>query len=382
MSRAVAVRRSGFVLPAAIIALVLLSTLLVGALFVATEELRAGRSDLADERALTAAEHAVEQTIATWPASRNTALAIGETIRVERGATVDGDAVEVTLTRTQLRAVWVVARASAADGRPIPARRAVSASLRLSGPTFPLRAALAAAGAVTVQGGMVDGRNEAPGGARAEWCTTESPASVAGVIAPDSTRVCGAECTGGVPSGVTGVPPLAVVAVATSDSAFNTFGDESRSSLAARATVVLERGSFTPRPVVSAETCDVRAPLNWGDPDATTPCRDHYPIVWIRGDAMLAAGAAGQGILLVDGDLTLAPGARFVGVVVASDDLIVQGPGATIAGVAFAADADGADGTRVLDGGAIRFDSCAARVAVLAAARPGRTPERWWAELR
>ena len=387
MSRSDAARRRGFALPGAIIALVLLSTLVVGALFVATEELRAGRSDVADQRALTVAEHGIEQTIASWRAIRNTALVVGETVRDDDvPPTADGDVVEITMTRTQPRAVWIVAHAVARDGRPTPARRVVGASLRLVGPSFTLRAALTAAGAVTVESGGVvdgqDGQNGTPAAVRAEWCAGESAASVAGVMAPDSTRVCGAECTGGVLPGVFGVPAVAIEAPVSSDSVFSTFGDESRISLAARASVVLGAGTFTPRPVVSGAECDVTVALNWGDPDGATRCADHYPVVWVRGDAVLAAGAVGQGILLVDGDVTIEAGARFVGVVVASDDVIVSGDGAEIVGATFAADADGADGTRVSNGGAIRFARCAAHVAMLGASRLTRTPGRWWAELR
>ena len=384
MSRTVGRAQDGFVLPAAIIALVLLATLVVGVLFVATEELRAGRSDVADQRALTLAEWGIEQTIATWAATRQTALAVGTTMRADVPSPADGDGVVVTVTRTQRRALWVVARASARDGRALPARRAVGTSLRLIGPSFPLRAALTAAGAVVVEnGGTVDGQNDPRVGAtRAGWCADDSLATVAGVIAPDSARVCGSDCTGGTPAGVTGAPPVAVAAVGSSDPVFSEFGDESRASLAAGATVILAPERFTPGPVASSTTCDVTAPLNWGDPDGTTACADHHPIVWVRGDAVLATGAVGQGILLVDGDLTLDAAARFVGVVVVRDDIIVRGPGATIAGVAFAANVDGADATRVSDGGVLRFASCAAQVAMLGAARVARTPGRWWAELR
>ena len=56
--------RGGFALPAAIMALVLLSALVAGALFVSTEELRAGRTDLADQRAMATAEWALERAIA------------------------------------------------------------------------------------------------------------------------------------------------------------------------------------------------------------------------------------------------------------------------------------------------------------------------------
>jgi hypothetical protein len=383
MSRNPGRHREGFVLPAAIIALVLLATLVVGVLFVATEELRAGRSDVAEQRALTLAEWGIEQTISSWATTRHTALAVGATIRADVPSTTDGDVVAVTVTRTQPRAVWVVARASARDGRALPARRAIGASFRLIGPAFPLRAALTAGGVVVVQsGGAVDGQGDTVTTSRSSWCADDAPASVAGVIAPDSARVCGPSCTGDVPVGITGAPPVAVPAASSSDSVFSAFGEESRSSLTARATVILGPGTFTPRPVASPTTCDATAPLNWGDPAGTTVCADHYPIVWVRGDAVLATGSVGQGILLVDGDLTLDPGVRFAGVVVARDDIIVRGPDATIAGAAFAADADGTDATRVVDGGVIRFAGCAARVAMLGAARLARTPARWWAELR
>ena len=70
-------RREGFALPAAIIAIVLLSALVAGALFVSTEELRSGRGDASDQRALTAAEWALDRAILAWDTQRNTAQALG-----------------------------------------------------------------------------------------------------------------------------------------------------------------------------------------------------------------------------------------------------------------------------------------------------------------
>jgi hypothetical protein len=376
--------RGGFALPAAIITLVLLSTLIVGVLFVATEELRAGRSDVADQRALALAEWAAERAIADWDPARNTSLAPGATAVLHAPAVPNGDRVDVVVTRTQPRLLWLVARATARDGRALPARRAIGASLHLVGPTVPAVAALTVGGAVTVSGGVVDGRDPAPTAAHGGLCEDARPSDAAGIIAPDSARVCGTTCGGNAPPGVTGSPPIAIVPPATgTDSARLTpLGTGSVAEIAARATIVLDGGRLAPQPTFFGATCDVASPLNWGDPGGASACAHHFPLVFVRGSAVLAAGSAGQGMLVVSGSLEVEPGARFVGIVVVANDLTVRGAGAEIAGVAFAHDADGVDGSSVADGGAVRFAGCAARVAMLGVARLARTPQRWWSELR
>jgi len=383
VTRVTSTARRGFALPAAVITLVLLSTLIVGVLFVATDELRAGRSDVADQRALTLAERAIDDAIAHWDPLRNTAVDVGTVVTTPAPVAQPGDRVDVTITRTQPRSIWIVSHAESQDGRRIPARRAIGASLRLAAPAVPLGAALSAGGAVTVDdGSVVIGHDASASSRHARLCADASPASAAGVLAPDTTRVCGTTC-GGVPVGVTGSPPVArAIAAPPQDSTVPRFGGEPYATLAARASLVLDGGTIAPGPLVVDGVCDVTNALNWGDPDGATACRDHFPVILVRGSAVLAAGAAGQGILLVDGDLELAPGARFVGVVVASDDIVVRGPDAEIVGVASALDVDGSDGSVVVDGGAIRFASCAARVAALGAARLERTRGRWWSELR
>jgi len=87
-------------------------------------------------------------------------------------------------------------------------------------------------------------------------------------------------------------------------------------------------------------------------------------------------------VLLVDGSVRLESGARFVGAVIAGNDIAVSGPGAVIEGAAFAIDADRVDASRVVDGGAVRFNRCAVRRVALGIARLVRTRERWWVELR
>ena len=364
----------GFALPAALLALVIIAALIAGALFISAEELRAGRSDLASHRALAAAELALDRAIAEWDAQLNVGLRPGEFRVLSASADDRGDSTVVVATRVQNRAVWLTARAtSSADGRPIPARTTIAAAMRLLVPAIPLDAALSVGGAAVVNGGTVDGRDVV-----SDTCTGDTPRDVAGILAPDSARVCGLDCATGIPAGVFGTPPLASRAGLTSDSAASRTLD----GVADRATVTLPGGELTPRPVVDGARCVVDDLLNWGDPARSGPCADHYPVIRITGDAVLGPGSVGQGLLLIDGSLTVSAGARFDGVVVAATDVRVIGAGAEISGVVLAGDGDGAGGSEVRDGGAIRFGGCVARRALLAAARLTRTPERWWAELR
>jgi hypothetical protein len=90
----------------------------------------------------------------------------------------------------------------------------------------------------------------------------------------------------------------------------------------------------------------------------------------------------GQGVLLVDGSLRVEANARFAGVVVVSGNVVVDGLGAEIDGIVFALGNDGTNPSRVVNGGAIRYASCAVHRAVLGTARLTRTAGRSWVELR
>ena len=377
---ATTVGRRGIALPAAIMALVLLSALVAGALYVSTEELRAGRGDLATERALAAAESALERAVVSWNSQRNTSLTVGTSAIVERWSSGSGDRADVTATRVGLKTVWLTAAAtSGADGRTIPARRTIAASLRLVGPRFPLTAALTAAGKVTIRDATVDGQDVPAGGELPAACADEPNADASGVLLRDALLACGATCSGGAPAGVTGSPPVAVDASLTS--AIVPFGDDTRATLARRADLVLAAGTYVPRPTIAGDSCKVEDPSNWGDPGGGV-CGNLFRIIHVRGDAVLGAGSVGQGVLVLDGTLRVQPGASFAGVVIAANDIEVVGAAASITGVAFTSDTDGAGGSLVADGAKVRFSSCVVRRTALGVARLTHTPGRWWAELR
>ena len=372
--------RSGFALPAAIFSVILVSALVAGALFVATDELRAGRGDGADQRALAAAEWALERAILTWDSRRNVTQPVGRTDTLMTEYAAPNDTLVVLATRLQRRSVWITATATrGGDGRGIPARHTVAASLRLVDTPFPAPAALTSGGAVLVDGGVVDGRAAGPAGdSTATTCTAS--VSAAGRRVPDVSRVTCPSCGTSPGSGVFGLPPIDSSGV--TDSGFAAVVNATVASLVRRASIDLPGGTMAPRPISANALCDLTDPFNWGDPGGASPCADWLPVIHVRGSVVLSAGAVGQGILVVDGSVRVEGGARFVGVVLASGDVTVSGLGAEIAGAVFAAPGSAAVTSRITDGGAIRFEPCAVQRTSMIAARLVATPERWWVELR
>jgi type II secretory pathway pseudopilin PulG len=373
MRRADANRR-GFVLPAAIMALVLLSALVAGALYVSTEELRSGRDDVVDQRVLSAAESALDRAILQWDPLQNTRGTIGSSVVTADSATPNVR-VTVSATRVQPRAVWMTAEAVALDpGSRVPVHHTLGASLRLVTTSVPGGAALATLGAVTVVDALVDGRATASVPDALGVCAPDDTVSVAGIALPDPARVACSACSSSGDAGVLGNPAVAAVAISTVDSTAN-------QSLIARATITLPGGSIVVRPVVRDGQCDRSDALNWGTPDDASACGAYFPIIHVRGDVVLAPGSVGQGVLVVDGTLRIEANALFVGAVIASGAVIVDGPRAEIRGAVRVADRGGS-GSSIVNGGAIRFARCALQRAALGSATLARTPERWWTELR
>jgi len=367
----------GFALPAALLSLVLVSALVAGALFVATEELRAGRGDGADQRALSAAEWALDRAILTWDSRRNVTQPVGRPDTVTADYGPPNDSTVVVAVRVQRRAVWMTATATrGGDGRAIPARHTVAASLRLVNDPFPTSAALTTNGEVVVDGGVVDGR---PPGAVGDSAECTESASAAGIRVPDVSRVTCPSCGTSSGAGVFGLPPIDSSGI--TDSTFATVMGTMIASLVRRASIDLPGGTLAPRPTFGDASCDLADPLNWGDPGGSSPCADWLPLIHVRGSVVMAAGSVGQGILVADGSVRVEGGSRFVGVVVARGDVTVSGFGAEIAGVVFAAPANGVV-SRITNGGSIRLEPCAVQRASMIAARLARTPARWWVELR
>ncbi|MDQ6690973.1 MAG: hypothetical protein M3Z18_10730 [Gemmatimonadota bacterium] len=121
MSRQSEIDRAGFVLVAALLAIVLIAALATGVLFATTEETRSGAAGVARNIALIAGESALAATIADPGSTLPTSIGVAGTTSHR----VDGlDApVTVYVTRLDSSMYWIVADASADPGHSGARRR-------------------------------------------------------------------------------------------------------------------------------------------------------------------------------------------------------------------------------------------------------------------
>jgi Tfp pilus assembly protein PilX len=112
---------SGFALPAALLAVLLIAALIAGAFGAVTEETRMAAAAADRQHALLSAESALEIVIATQSASPQDSIGVGET----RSRRVDGLEVPVVVyvTRLDSSLYWLVADAGDTSSRSGIARR-------------------------------------------------------------------------------------------------------------------------------------------------------------------------------------------------------------------------------------------------------------------
>jgi hypothetical protein len=375
--------RRGLAVPAALLALVVVSLFIAGSAFLAMQEARAAHGSLGIRAALEAAEFGAAAVLRDWDRRWNLTLPTGAPLGPWSHTLGSGDVATVRGTRASPTTFWIISEAAA--GRTAgtrAARRVVNLVYRLDIPGVDVLAAITAADSVSVTGtGHVSGMDTVTAASVIPQCAVGLPA-VAGVAAADTTRVCeGAAC---VPVGrITGVPRLAADSSADDSLRTATVPGSAWANLAARADVILPPGAvITPAPVVAAGVCQVSQSSNWGDPAAASPCADHHPVIWARGDVTVIGGI-GQGILLAEGDVRFGAGASFAGLIVTADDFVIGVGGGTMIGAVLAGDRrrGGGDHTRVNDGGLVRFSSCAVQRALYATAPLRRVRDRAWAEL-
>jgi Tfp pilus assembly protein PilX len=109
--RVVPAQRRGFALAAALFTLLLISALVTGVFFAVTEETWASSATAERQRALSAAESAVEMTIADWNAEWFDSIGAS----VTRSATIEevGAPVAIYVTRLDSTLYWIVGVATA-----------------------------------------------------------------------------------------------------------------------------------------------------------------------------------------------------------------------------------------------------------------------------
>jgi Tfp pilus assembly protein PilX len=122
-------RRAGFALAAALLAIILIAAILASLFFAVNEETRTGSASGRADRALAAAESAIEIGLRQLEVERADSLAIGKV--GSKTVEVDGSTVALHTTRLDSSLFWMVAVAG--DARdPVAASRRIGVLLQAS----------------------------------------------------------------------------------------------------------------------------------------------------------------------------------------------------------------------------------------------------------
>ncbi|MEI6739680.1 MAG: hypothetical protein WCK74_05140 [Gemmatimonadaceae bacterium] len=314
--------RRGTAILIALVALVVLAILSTGAVMSATQEFRAGRNSLVEQRAMAVAEYGLNQQVAGWTdpstLARITALTVGGIDSSSRYA-VNGDSARVYVTRlsTINYLVSAVGRAGIGNAQ-LEAQRQTQLLMKVvAATTTTLRppAVMSVNGRVKVEGSAsISGTNSAPSG----WtdCPPADPASTFAIAYP-----AGSSPEIQKPQNVTG--GTVQTASAADSSTYTVFGGITWAALVARANVTIAGGTRSPSPVGSASTCTPTS-SNWGEPrrasGSVVGCERYFPVVYVTGDVEIPSGR-GQGILLVNGKLKVKGNFTWVGLIVVRQEL-------------------------------------------------------------
>ena len=362
-------RRSGFALPVAVFAIVIIGALVAGAFFASTQEFRIGTNTLQQTRALGAAEFGMNLTQATWDPAWNNSMTQGQ-VRTLTPATSDGSVSTVRVTRLSNQSFLI-----ASEGSSGQARRRTARLLVLNVPQLNILAALTARGATKIGGSsFIDGNDHTYPG----WECPTPGAPLPGIAASDTSEITRAGCSNY--NCVAGSPKVVETPAAADTSTYFNFGSLDWAQLTAMASK-LASGGKTALPSVLNGLCNETDVSNWGEPYKGNggPCVNYYPIIYADGHLTMNGGR-GQGILLVEGDLHVQGGFEFYGPVIVRGILKTAGTGGHFNGGVLAANVD-LDQNVVIGNAVIEFSRCTLLKALNGSAMPATAIERAWYEV-
>ncbi len=359
--RRIALRERGMALGVALIAIVLIGTLIAGSFFLSSQDYRAQSNGQFEEQALSAAEFGLSNTLNVW--NTDTAAAMVTGAARTRTDTVTPGVIAVTqTTRLAGNLFAVVTEGRAGTGAGTNARRRLGEVLFLPALTANVVGAVTtrqtAANKLTLSGSATaSGADSTPAG----WSCPPPGGAVAGYAMPDTTQI---SSSSSVPP--TGSPPkLETPVAADSNTYFNLGGGLTFDSLTKLATLTYAAGAnaSTIQPSTVGGVCDQANAKNWGEPwrpptaGTVVECEGRYPIIWAKGNFQFSSGR-GQGILLVSGDFTASGGTTFSGLILVRGSLTTTGGGIKATGAILAYNQNNAKGT--MSGSTrIQYSSCA-----------------------
>jgi hypothetical protein len=310
----------GFVLPAVVFGLLLISTVAVAALLMADDEGRSSRAMHESSMAFYAAEAGLHLVYGYW-----------DSIQAQIDSLVPGDSLVLPWRRldngSRYRAR--IARLDnggqllyglSVEGRGQGARsgqRVLSFALTAppAGPGTGYKLGACCDAAVSVRGDVeltdrvgVDGQDGVPFG----WDSVCPPPGEdrPGLLMTDTTLLSMQDS-----SWLNGDPPLVQQAEMGPD-VMDQFGDLSWAELKSLADIHIRDQDVRPRPSVTIDpetgelVCNTADPLNWGSPDRGHPCFDYFPIVLVEQTVRVYDGY-GQGIFVLEWDPTRKQGSEL-----------------------------------------------------------------------
>jgi hypothetical protein len=375
--------RSGFALPLAIGAIVLIGTMVTGVFFVATQENRLGNNTLTQEKSFRAAEGMLNYAFGNWNNIAMNNMAVGSAGTVTQtydSLSTKGWKATVNITRLTTVNYWLTSEAT--SGTTDGARHRTGMVVRIVRPQINFLGALTIRGAVNIGGAsFIEGNDSIPDG----WteCPPTSTTMPGIAMAPNTTLT----RTGCLKFNcVDGEPDIKRLSEANDTSTYFNYGaDANWATLTASATRTFSGDQSLTQigPSVANGICNVNDPKNWGDPGRANPtgaCESYFPIIFFSGrtSTVHLTTGKGQGILLVDGDLLVDGGFEWFGPVIVRGHVTTQGTGGHFNGGVMAADVDLEQNT-VLGDALVQFSSCAINEALVGSGVAKRIPARAWA---
>ena len=379
--------RRGFALAVSLLAIVIIGALIAGAFFASTQESRVGRNTLVQQRAFSAAEYGLNETVATFDKSLNLTMVAGEVQQLTynsssaAGTQPSGARSNVRLTKLNDALYWVVSEGVVNAGLSNQSVRRVSTTFRIRKPLFPIGGAITSKGSISVRGSAeVTGNNTPPVG----WtqCAGIGGNDTAAIAVGDSAVV-----TIQKTDNVTGTADFYRDPRYDDTSTFRQFGsDINFAEMAANADVILTTNRPNPDPVGTDSTCNRTGgnlQTNWGEPwrgFGVNGCKNYFPVIYHDGDLQIDGGR-GQGVLLVNGSVRFNGNFEFYGVIIATNDVTKGNGTAKIYGSIIAGDNVRADDTSLLGNTFIFYSKCANESATRASSIIVPVNQRAWADM-
>ena len=362
--------RRGSALLLVLVAMVVLAVLATASMMSAFQEARSSRAAQIQQRALAVAEFGLNQQLANWPAQRGTmqpgaieerqvVVSLGDEaiVRVQRLNSIDYNVVSV-------------GRAGIGNGL-MEAQRQVSLLVKLSSPSIVPAGMFTTFGTVNVSGSMsITGTNTTPPG----WSGCSTSPNTFGLTYNPARPPTGNKLKDVV--GGTSADPRAA-----DPNTYTVFGDETWTSLVAKANARVTSGSANASPSATNGTCNTAASLNWGEPrrvsGSITSCANYFPIIYSSGN--LTASGRGQGVLIVNGSLKMI-NFEFVGLVLVRDHIENGGGSGLLHGAVMIRSVNNQT-SRLNANHTFRYSRCGLDQALSSLSTPARPKERAWTNI-